>query len=75
MHYVLKIKIITFELLLSRVQLSVLVLFDWPEMSQHLHELEEIDGISSPFLEKSVNNPIAQRIDGELGDAQQILST
>lgn len=43
-------------------------------MSQHLHELEEIDRIPSSFLEKSVHNPVTQGINGKLGDAQQILS-
>lgn len=44
-------------------------------MRQDLHELAEVDSrVVIALREEGVHDPVAQRIDGQLGDAQKVLT-
>jgi hypothetical protein len=73
-HRIIVVQIVHFEgdfqLLLAAVQLILLALLDRPEVGQHLHELSEIDTvIGAVRCEECMDDAIAQRIDGQFGNA------
>lgn len=43
-------------------------------MTEHLHELPEVDAIVVAVGEERMNDAIDQRIDGQFGNAQEILA-
>jgi len=61
------------QLLLAAVQLALLVIPQRSEVGQHVHELPEVHPIIVALGKEGVHYPLAQRIDGKLRDAHQIL--
>lgn len=67
--------VLTLQLLLAIVQLILgLALLYRPEVGQHLHKLPEIHAIIVAVRKERVHNAIDQRIDGQLGNAQEVLA-
>lgn len=64
--------VLTSELFLPAIQLVLPVFPDGPEVSQHPHELQEVDTVVVTLRKEWVHNPLTQRVDGELGDAEEI---
>lgn len=64
----------TLQLLLTVVQVVDAALLDGPEVRQHLHELPEVDAIVRAVGEERVHDAIDERINGQLGDAQEVVA-
>jgi len=50
------------------------MLLDGPEVSQNLHELQEVDTIVVAASEESMHDPVPQRVDGQFRDAEEVLA-
>lgn len=65
-------EIITFELFFAAVQLVVFVRFDWSEVGENLHELQEVHPVVMAAGEEGMDDSVAERIDGQFGYSQKV---
>lgn len=65
---------LTSQLFFSAVQLGFLASLDGPEACQNLHELSEVDAVIGGVGDEGMHNPIAQRVDCQLGDSEKVLT-
>lgn len=69
------VKLLTFQLLLPGVQMIGAILFYRSEMSQYLHELQEIYSIIPTFFEEGIYYPVTKWIYCQFWDSKKIFST
>ena len=79
-NLVVVIQIVHFEcksqFLVAVIQFVLPAFLDGPEPGQNTHELPKVDPIISIGLaEKSLDNPISQRVNRQLRDPQEVFST
>jgi hypothetical protein len=57
-HSIARAFLLTLQFSIATVQFVVAILYNWAEMSQHLHILAKVDPIVSAINEKCMHNAI-----------------
>jgi hypothetical protein len=66
--------LLTSQLLLAVVQLVFLSFLDGSEPCENLHKLPEVDTIIVGVGDEGMHDPVAKRVDSELGDSEKVFT-